>query len=217
MFYILDDLGYIEETSSHYIERDEKTCTEYTGTIPEGYDSLEEWALYANIRAYKLDTNRNLIFDEIRDAELQEEYATTAKKNIMTIKLVNSITCVNAVYTNIKFDTLYNSIGNKLSFENGGIKIGAGVSKVLVSANLRYDIGSTGAKHGRIAKNGDPIAWNMSNVFNANEDFSLSFPSMLVDVEEGDMIYVQYYASSSDKVYGHNVNLTNYLTIEVVD
>lgn len=73
MFYILDDLGYIEDTSSHYIEKDEKTCTEYTGTIPEGYDSLDDWVLNANIRAYKI-VGGNLTYDADRDAELQEEY-----------------------------------------------------------------------------------------------------------------------------------------------
>lgn len=79
MFYILDDLGYIEEVSTHYIERDNKTCTEYIGAIPEGYETLDEWTLNANIRAYKLDADGNLIFDADRDAALQEEYNTEPK------------------------------------------------------------------------------------------------------------------------------------------
>jgi hypothetical protein len=74
MFYILDELSYIEEVSTHYIERDNKTCTEYTGAIPEGYETYDEWALNANIRAYKLDANGNLMFDADRNAALQEEY-----------------------------------------------------------------------------------------------------------------------------------------------
>lgn len=75
MFYILDNLGYIEATSSHYIECDNKTCTEYKGAIPDGYDSLDDWVLNANIRAYKIDTSGNLAFDSAREAALQEEYA----------------------------------------------------------------------------------------------------------------------------------------------
>jgi hypothetical protein len=74
MYYILDDLGYIEEVSSHYIERDNKTCFEYTGAIPEGYETLDDWVLNANIRAYKLDGKGNLIFDADRDAALQAEW-----------------------------------------------------------------------------------------------------------------------------------------------
>lgn len=75
MFYILDSLGYIEATSSHYIECDNKTCTEYKGTIPSGYSDLDDWVLNANIRAYKINTSGNLIYDEARDESLQKEYA----------------------------------------------------------------------------------------------------------------------------------------------
>ena len=73
MMYILDDLGYIQEFSSNHISCNNKSCTEYKGTIPSGYSSLEEWAINANIRAYKI-VNGNLSYDETRDRELQEEY-----------------------------------------------------------------------------------------------------------------------------------------------
>lgn len=81
MFYILDSLGYIEATSSHYIERDNKTCTEYKGSIPSGYETLDDWVLNANIRAYKIDTSGNLVFDSAREAALQEEYANNYVDN----------------------------------------------------------------------------------------------------------------------------------------
>jgi len=48
--YILDDLGYVEEVSfGGTIECNKKTCVEYTGAIPEEYDSLIEWVENANI------------------------------------------------------------------------------------------------------------------------------------------------------------------------
>ena len=73
MRYILDDLGYIEEVIiGGIIQRDDKSCTEYTGTIPNGYDSLEEWNEKANIRAYKI-VDGNLVFDENRSNELQKQ------------------------------------------------------------------------------------------------------------------------------------------------
>jgi hypothetical protein len=52
----------------------EKSCKEYTGTIPEGYSSLEGWAATANIRAFKI-VNGNLTYDGTRAAELEEEWA----------------------------------------------------------------------------------------------------------------------------------------------
>jgi hypothetical protein len=50
------------------------TCAEYTGTVPTGYTSLEEWASNANIEAYKIVDN-NLVYDSARDAELQAQWA----------------------------------------------------------------------------------------------------------------------------------------------
>lgn len=74
MRYILDDLGYIEEVSfGGIIECNNKTCIEYTGTIPSGYDSLIAWVEKANIRAYKI-IGGNLTYDEEKDAELQALY-----------------------------------------------------------------------------------------------------------------------------------------------
>jgi hypothetical protein len=81
MYYILDDLGYIEEVSTHYIERDSKTCTEYTGAIPTGYETLDDWVLNANIRAYKLNASGNLVYDANRDAALQAEYNASLLPN----------------------------------------------------------------------------------------------------------------------------------------
>jgi hypothetical protein len=73
MRYILDDLGYIEAISCTFIECSNKSCTEYTGAIPEGYETLDDWVLNANIRAYKIVDN-NLVYDEARAAELEAEW-----------------------------------------------------------------------------------------------------------------------------------------------
>jgi hypothetical protein len=76
MKYILDDLGFIEAVSYHPIECDNKTWLEYTGAIPEGYESLDDWILNANIRAYKIVEN-NLTYDAARDAALEAEWEET--------------------------------------------------------------------------------------------------------------------------------------------
>lgn len=82
MMYILDDLGYIQEFSSNHISCNNKNCIEYKGTIPSGYSSLEDWAINANIRAYKI-VNGNLSYDDNRDRELQEEYKTDITNEIV--------------------------------------------------------------------------------------------------------------------------------------
>ena len=70
MRYILDDNGYIESVSCTPFFCNNKGCTEYTGNVPDGYSSLEEWATTANVRAYKV-VNGQLVYDSAKDTELQ--------------------------------------------------------------------------------------------------------------------------------------------------
>lgn len=216
MRYILDDLGYIETVSSHLVECNNKGCTAYTGAIPEGYETLEEWACNANIRAYKLDADGNLIFDADRDAALQEEFnRKVSTQNIMTLKLNSYVTCVAGDYMQLDL-SLYCSIGNKLIFENGGIKIGAGVSKVKVSGNMSFSVGSTGAKHLHIDKNNIETIWMHQVATTTSNHFPLAVPPVLIEVQENDIFTLKYYATAKDKVIGHNMP-TTYLTVEVVE
>jgi hypothetical protein len=75
MRYTLNDEGYIETISFlHAVECNNKTCTEYTGTIPEGYNSLAEWNEIAVIQAYKI-VDGNLTYDPDKKNELEKEWA----------------------------------------------------------------------------------------------------------------------------------------------
>jgi hypothetical protein len=71
MRYKVDENNYI---TGVYFNCYIGTCAEYTGTIPDGYTSLEEWASNAHIEAYKV-VDGNLVYDSVRDAELQEQWA----------------------------------------------------------------------------------------------------------------------------------------------
>lgn len=77
MRYILDDSGYIDSVSCTPFNCKDKSCQEYTGTIPSGYETLAEWAQNANIRAYKLVAG-NLTYDEAKAAELEAEWEIAA-------------------------------------------------------------------------------------------------------------------------------------------
>ena len=80
MRYILNDSGYIETVSFNgLVECNDKTCTEYTGTIPTGYENLAEWSENANINAYKI-VEGNLVFDSDEDTRLQNLW-TSQKTN----------------------------------------------------------------------------------------------------------------------------------------
>ena len=85
MRYILNDEGYIETISFNYqIECNNKTCTEYTGSVPTGYESLAEWNELANINAYKV-VNGELTYDSDKDTELQSLWATQKAENNISI------------------------------------------------------------------------------------------------------------------------------------
>ncbi len=87
MRYILDDLGYIEEvTFGGIIQCNNKSCTEYKGTIPDGYESLEEWhdtqINEKKLNAWKI-VNGNLVFYEDKCNELQELYEIQEEENAL--------------------------------------------------------------------------------------------------------------------------------------
>ena len=72
MRYELDGNGYVNKV---FFGCNSGTCTEYTGDVPTGYETLEKWSEEANIKAYKV-VDGQLVYDSAKDAELQELYKT---------------------------------------------------------------------------------------------------------------------------------------------
>lgn len=84
MKYILKD-GYIDEiTFGATIECKNQTCTEYTGTIPNNYSSLEEWVIgeEGKLNAWKI-VDGNLVFDTAKYDELKEIWENQEKDNAL--------------------------------------------------------------------------------------------------------------------------------------
>ncbi len=78
MRYILDLDGYVHSVSfGCYLNK----CTEYTGTVPVGYNSLDAWATYACINAYYIDSDGNLAYDAEREKLIREKEAQDATDN----------------------------------------------------------------------------------------------------------------------------------------
>lgn len=227
MKYILDDIGYIEAVSYHHIECDNKTWAEYTGAIPEGYDSLDDWILNANIRAYKIVSN-NLTYDAARDEALQNEWECETKTNSITALLTpnpQEITYSTAnKYVRIELDEIFSEIGKKIIFDTEAHEfvIGKGVSKVKISGQMSF---------GGIANNCRCVVrkhdgTNYIDLFhsqfratNANYANTLAIPTFIADVKEGDKIYMVYRSAGTGtaNIYGKGAaDLTTYMTIEEV-
>jgi hypothetical protein len=107
-------------------------CTLYEGIIPDGYETLEQWADNANIRAYKV-VDGNLVFDAEEDARLQEEYKRDGK-TVYEGKLIGgeSTTLSNVkrfldVYVTINYEDCEGTIKYTIDTNLGNTVFGGGM------------------------------------------------------------------------------------------
>ena len=86
---------------------------------------------------------------------------------------------------------LSNTVGAKFTLENNGIKVGAGVSKVLISATIYFlNFGAdAGYINPAILINNDAITSVIEPIIQNESSFqTVNFSEILKDVEEGDVI-----------------------------
>ena len=170
------------------------------------YDGLDSTSITDALSANQGRVLKNMI----------DESSSSETKNIITIKLEDSFdVTTGGVYTTVPM-VLYNSIGNKLTLSNNGVRIGAGVSKVLVSSNLKVISRTTGNKHSRILKNGATLCWTDNTSIQSGHEITINNTPILVDVTQGDLITLVYFVNSTDKISGGQYTPT-YLTVEVVE
>lgn len=134
------------------------------------------------------------------------------EKNIITIGLSENTSSL-AVGSKIPFDTTFNSIGNKLTINSGGIKIGSGVSKVLVSGQIQIQYSSTNQQYSAKAyKNSTEITGAYTSQYKGGTaPITLTISPTLVNVSKNDVIYLYL-------TYGSSViRPESYLTVEVME
>ncbi len=157
-----------------------------------------------------------------QDSESIELNGVNLSRSVMTRSLSAAITdlAVNT-YTVIPFD-LDVAAGGKLTATNdGGIRVGANVSKVLVSGMCSYDlIQSTSSRHIRIVKNSytanNTLAWSWQTLVQSNPG-QVEIMPILADVTEGDIIYMLYYTgNSADKIGGNTYGCRTSMTVQTV-
>lgn len=287
MRYTLNDAGYIETISFlHVVECNNKTCTEYIGTIPEGYSSLAEWSENAVIQAYKI-VDGNLVYDADKENQLitqwentpsffakqtdldalseeveildekvvqfgwkfetiqgdlvycdeaigsLEDLNTTEQSNLVgAINEVNDRTKPNMIsagistntsytisstwaYAPMTLDNLISSVGDKLTLENGSIKVGAGVSKVELSANFLLR-GIKGLMVAGIMVNGSikPQIYCTPETATTWETRTIS--NLVFDVNEGDVITLGYGSGATGAMEFAGLFFT-FLTVKALD
>lgn len=145
------------------------------------------------------------------------------ERNAMTLSLGDNVTNLSvSTYTKIPLN-LSNSVGSKLTATNdGGIKIGANVSKILVSGRASIQGSSTtGRRHIRIMKNSytnnNTLAWSQDD-FAASVTEDIVITPTVASVSPNDIVYMWYYVpNSADSLGGNAYGCRTSMTIEVLE
>lgn len=144
------------------------------------------------------------------------------ERTVMSRSLSAAITNLSVnTYTIIPLN-LDVTVGSKLTTtSDGGIKIGSGITKVLVSGNMAVETVTTaGNRHLRIVKNtysaANTLGWGWDNL-QIGDSESITINPQLVSVTPGDVIYLYYYTgNSADTIGGNAYGGRTSLTVEVI-
>lgn len=158
------------------------------------------------------------------DEKSLEVNGVPVNRNIMTYGLTNNVTSptVNN-YTKVPLNNPV-IVGDRLTASSNGVKIGKGVSKVLVSAQMMVVANTkAGICYIRIAKNNgaDVLAWCIQTA-PAGGRTTLSIAPTVVDVAENDVINMYYYVpANDDHIYGSQISSATtgsltWMTVDVV-
>ena len=200
---------------SKAIKFKDNTYFDSTGVVHERTPLNEVLNNIGNItNAYSTSQTDAYSCDYVNE-KLDEIYTNTKSK--MTIGLSANQTHTST--TKVGLNKVMNSIGNKFTLNSNGIRIGAGVTKVKVSANILQHASSVNLYGGYITKNGTNLASAVNVGFNTITNtnswafFHTGMSPIIIDVVEGDIIYLCSYIGATSTVTlqayaGRAVNLT---------
>lgn len=158
-----------------------------------------------------------------KDEGSLEVNGVNLERNAITLSLGDNVTnLVATTYTKIPLN-LSNGAGSKLTMTNdGGIKIGANVSKILVSGRASIVGSSTaGRRHIRIMKNSytnnNTLAWSQDD-FAASVTEDIVITPTVASVTQNDVVYMWYYVpNSADSLGGNAYGARTSMTVEVLE
>lgn len=209
----LADLGINIPTKLSDLTNDNNTVTDenyvhtdnnYTDTEKNKLAGVDDIIVVGDETSATSQTE--LLFEE---EDLDAQYAE--EKNIISATFTTNHTIASTNPEKVNLNSS-NSVGTKLTLSNSGIVIGSGVSKVKVCANINFQTVTSGQKELNIYLND---AVNMSNVSVISGRTTLALAHYLMNVQEGDVIYL-YATGASGDVLRRNMQFSN-ITVEVVE
>lgn len=122
---------------------------------------------------------------------------------------------VGGTWTNIPLTNLV-LVGNSFALIDNQIRIGAGVSKVMISAQICVGSSSVdGNKYMAIRKNASQDkARTQIRLREAYTPETMCIPSLIIDVAEGDLLTIDYSGTQGDAIYGELI--FTYLTVQKI-
>lgn len=170
----------------------------------------------------RLTENNTSLDDILTTVNNLPERGTGGSRSIITVGLSSDTTYSTSGIV-VPLTKILSEKGNELSLDTttGAVKIGAGVSKILVSGTITQEAKGEGLYGGNINKNGTNLASAVNIGFNyvptSNQMFKTTFHPVLVDVAEGDLIYLTAYTHTPTivTVKAYDGRSTN-MTVEVV-
>lgn len=157
------------------------------------------------LNAENLNHNFNELKRKIATARLNGNFTSSSPGNFQKVKIPLGVIGGNT---------------DKITLtDDGGIKIGTGISLILINANFRsrYDWVST-EKQIYISKNGlTDIKGYTGHFSNIGGATSLSITPILLSCSEGDIFYFSYDTNSAETDKTLEGGYSNYVTIEIIE
>jgi hypothetical protein len=166
------------------------------------------------------------VLDSITQANINAWNSGTGgsgyEPNIMTIVIRGEQVLTKEQYNKVNFNDVLSSIGDKLTLVDGGIKIGAGVKKIKLSGySTIVTTDGYGICHLRLMKNeysnDNSICWLIGSTYNSWGQVTLTYPSSIVEVNEGDIMCMYIYTVPNGKIGANNNVPTSNITAEVIE
>lgn len=190
--------------------------------VSKSYEIIVEVSdkLSVNEIDYTLNPGKNAIEIEgnkvtkINDIPFEELIPSSPQKNIITVS-TNAQTSISA-NSNIPFNTIYAQCGDteKLKVYNGGgVLIGAGVSKVLVSFVVNSN--SNDRKWFYLRKNGVKVGDYISQT--GTSYHTATYSPQLFEVQEGDYFQVLNFVGTITLNGGISNPKASFMTVEVIE
>lgn len=161
------------------------------------------------------------IWDELPD-RVDFKKITVKDREVFPIELMHATPTASVTYSSTsdtKFTLEENiNVGNKFSISNGGILIGTDVSIIKISAQMWFSTGFNAGDAYRtcIYKNNTKVIEAGGRVQNANAYESCSIVNKIIEVEEGDIIYLYGRNATAGRGNSSAGEDTTYLTIEKI-